>query len=243
MKRKLTKAEFDALDDTKKGLYKALGADYVLDLVDDDDPDALRRGRDREKQIAKEQKERADRLQAEIDALNGNNARKTGDIETLERSWQSKLDTQKATYEAQVAKLSAQLEKTLVHDKAISLASKLAGDNAEIILPHLERRLKADLTGNAPFTRVLDANGELSALTVEELEKEFVANPKFSAIIVASRATGGAGGSKGNGKTPAVLRDKKFVDLTESERIDFAKADPEAFKAAADAHRQSLRRI
>ncbi|WEM33661.1 head scaffolding protein [Pseudomonas phage PSA-KC1] len=66
-------------------------------------------------------------------------------------------------------------------------------------MPHIKSRLMADFEGDTPVTRVLDKDGKPSALTIDELANEFVANKDFSAIITASKASGGAGKPSQNG--------------------------------------------
>jgi hypothetical protein len=88
---------------------------------------------------------------------------------------------------------------------------------------------------------VLDINGALSAASLDDLKKEFGANAKFSAIVIASKATGGAGGNRNSGS--AVLNGKKFGELSEAERVELYKSDPEGFKAASEASRQATRRM
>ena len=54
----------------------------------------------------------------------------------------------------------------------------------------ISARLTTEIVDGKATTRVLDQDGKPSALTVEELKKEFVANEKFSSIIVGSNASG-----------------------------------------------------
>lgn len=245
LKAKLSKAEHEKLSDEIKSAYKASGDDFVLDVEGADDPAELRRARDREKQAAKEAKERAEAAERERDELKKKldddttaDARKKGDIAALEKSWQEKYDAalKKGTDEA--GKLKEQLRVLLVENKARALAEEISSA-PELILPHIMGRLTADYDGEAPVTRVLDIDGKPSAATLDELKKEIVATAKFAPIILAGKATGsgavGNGGGSGGGASG-----KKFGDLTERERIEFHRTDPEGFKKAADAHNAEL---
>jgi hypothetical protein len=258
LKAKLTKAQYDALDTNLKMFYKVSGNadEYLLEqavfaaITDvpnaDDDPGELRRALVREKQEAKDQKVRADRLQTQVDTL-VSDPNKQKDLTTLENSWKQKNEDQKAADKKIIDKLTEQLKKTLVKDKARAIAIELAGENSEILLPHIESRLQANLDGDEPTTRVLK-DGAISALSIDDLKKEFVDNKAFSRIIVASKASGGATGKDGkSGTSSAVPNGKKFSDLTEAERISWSKSDPEAFAAAAkeasEEARKALRRF
>jgi hypothetical protein len=200
LKRKIDRTAFDALATAElQSLYTEKDGNYILQLDDGDDDGSaeLRRALDRERQekrdAKKAQKEAEDKLAATADV----DARKRGDVETLEKSWREKNEKQKAEYEAKLAQKDGFIKTTLVDSVAAQLAADLCGDKASIILPHIKARLTADLDGDAPSTKILDGDGKLSALTVADLKKEFVDNTAFSAIIVGSKASG-SGASKGN---------------------------------------------
>lgn len=240
MKRKLTKVEFETLHAELQKMYKAEGDIYVLQLAHDpdNDPAELRRARDREKITADSEKARADKAEADLAKINTTTARSSGDIDALEKSWQQKLDKQKADADALIAKKDKFIREALVESKATAMAIELAGDNAELLKPHILARLQADnLDSDSPTTRVLDTAGKPSALSLEDLQKEFVANKKFSAIIIASKASGGATGKQNVSANGGAGRssEKKFSELSEAERIDWYKRDPAGFTEASEA--------
>ena len=102
--------------------------------------------------------------------------------------------------------------KTLVDNVATQIATKISNAPA-LLLPHIKSRLQADFEGDSPVTRVLDKDGKPSAMTVEELAAEFVANKDFSAIITASKASGGAGKPSNNNGGGAPNNSDKPADL------------------------------
>lgn len=238
MKKKLSKAAYEALEAPIKPFYKLIGEDYVLQVDDEGntdpetDPVELRRARDREKQTAKDEKKRADDLQTKLDGITNTSARKAGDIDALEASWKTKTETQKTDYEAKIGKLTSQINKLTVETTAERIAAEICGENAHLVMPHLKDRLRVELDGDTPKLRVLDAEGKPSAVTVEDLQKEFVANPKFKSIIIASKASGGATSSRTSSQ--AVPGNKKFSELTEAERIAWYNSDPKAFTQASN---------
>ena len=246
LKRKIDKATYDKLTDAVKAEYKAEGMDYVLDIEGYEDPAELKRAKDREAQGHKDEKARADKLEADLAAERAKNgdddeskARKAGDIATLEKSWQSKVDTAKAEGKAKEDKLRAALQKRLVDGTAESIAKSIS-TTPNVLLPHIKARLVADFDGDEPVTRVLGVDGKVSALTLDELQKEFVANADFSAIITASNASGGGanGGKQGSGGAT-----KKLADMTGAERAAFQKSDPAGFQREADALKSTTQSV
>lgn len=191
LKRSITKAEFDALPKDIQTEYLADGDNYKLDIAGDEDTGALKRAKDREKQLRQEAEDKLKQAQEELDRINGDDARKKGDIATLEKSWQKKLDDQKAEYDGKLTKRDAALKKSLIDDAALKIATKISSAPA-LILPHIKARLQADLDGDVPATKVLDLNGVVSTATLDDLEKEIIANKEFSAIIIAGKGSGGS---------------------------------------------------
>ena len=212
LKKKLTKEEHSKLSDHLKAEYIEDGDGFRLDIDGDEDTSALKRAKDREAQLRRDAEAKLREAQEELDRINGDDARKKGDIATLEKSWQKKLDDTKAEYEGKVSKLTTHTTKTLVDNVATQIATKISNAPA-LLLPHVKSRLQADFEGDSPVTRVLDKDGKPSAMTVEELAAEFVANKDFSAIITASKASGGAGKPSNNNGGGAPNNSDKPADL------------------------------
>jgi len=231
LKFALTKEEFDALDDSAKALYGEKGEGYQLAVDGAPDVDGLQRKNEellKEKAKWREEREKADKLakekEAEAQKLADEQARKKGDLETLEKSWEAKMSSREKELLAQIEERDSKLHTLLVDNVAQSLATKLAGDSAAIITPHIKSRLVVE-DGK---TRVVDADGNPSAATLDELEKEFRNNKLFAPIVIGSKASGTRGAG---GLTYASGGGKKWNDYTEVERVQLFKEDPEAFKA------------
>jgi len=219
LKKKISKADFEKLPDHFKTEYVEKGGEYHLDL-DDEESGALLRAKDREKELRKAAEAKAKELEEKLAGFEEGDARKRGDIATLEKSWQAKLaDTEKALTE-KLSKKDAYLKNTLVDSVAQQIASKISTSPA-LIMPHIKARLIADLDGDTPSTKVLDANGQLSALTIEELQNEFVTNPDFGAIIIGSKATGSRAPSQNVPQNRAFGSDKP-TDLSKLKPSELA---------------------
>lgn len=199
LKRKLTKEAFDKLSADIKAEYVEKDGEYVLDLDGDDggeDVGALRRAKDREVQARKEAERKARDAEAKLAEIDGNDARKRGDIEALEKSWKEKYDKDTGELKAKLDTKDGFIKTSLVDNVAHQIASEISTSPA-LILPHIKARLTADFDGDTPATKVLGADGKPSALSVDELKKEFVDNKDFASIIRASKASGGGAPDKG----------------------------------------------
>lgn len=198
LKKKITKEEHAKLADALKFEYVEDGDGFRLDVDGEEDTGPLRRAKDREAQLRRDAEKRAKEAEERLAEIEGDDARKKGDISTLEKSWQKKLDDANAASQAKIDKLTAHTTKSLVDNVALSIATKIS-NAPSIILPHIRARLQANFDGDEPTTVILGKDGKASAMTVEELSAEFVANKDFSAIITASKASGGAGKPSQNG--------------------------------------------
>lgn len=224
LKSKITdKAEFDKLADVLKAEYKEENGVWLLQS---DDAEELRTAKVREKERAdkaeaeakalKKAAEDAEaaRLKAEEDAK-AEAARKSGDIATLEKSWEAKVIAAREEGKAEVTKLRGMLENLLVDSEARNLANEIS-ISPSLLTPIIKARLRAELDGDTPITRVLDANGKPSAMNIAELKQELVANKEFAAIIKGSNGSGGGAGGNNSGGGAA---GKKITEMTEAERI------------------------
>jgi hypothetical protein len=113
-------------------------------------------------------------------------------LTALEASYKDKLTKAQTEAQGTIDTLNAGLRTVLVDNTANALALRLSKDpkKAALFLPHILPRLSVDFEKNKPVTRVLDAAGKLSALTVDELHAEFVANPLFADVVLGSQASG-----------------------------------------------------
>jgi hypothetical protein len=239
LKRKINKADYEKLDKAIQLEYKVDGDDFVLDAEGFEDVTPLKRAKDREVQLHNETKEELKTANEELKILRKAN----GDIATLEKSWQKKFDDSETKHKDEVTKLRGHVQVLSSDGEAVKLASTLAGDNAQLLLPHIKARLVTDLDGDKPLVRVLDKEGKPSALSLGDLEKEFREDKRFSPVVIASKASGsgasGSGGTGGNGG--AGTSQKKFHELNDKERTDWYKSDQAGFQKAAADYKASLR--
>jgi hypothetical protein len=229
LKKKITKAEYDALSKTLQELY-SLGEsedEYILDTDDaGEDNGALKRALDRERQAAKDAKKKASELEAAQQLLEEDAARKAGDVAKIEDGWKKKLEKINTEHATALEQANAALRSLLVDAKATELAAKIATAPA-LLIPHIKARLKADIVDGKPVTVVLDENGAPSTMTLEQLEKFFTNSKDYAPIIIGSKASGAGSGGHRSGSGAL---NKKPSEYTETERTELYRADPAEFQ-------------
>ncbi|AHF77906.1 Gp8 phage protein [Sodalis praecaptivus] len=226
LKFKLTKEEFDDLEESAKTMYAEAGEGFQLAV--DGIPDVSGLEKKVNELLGEKKTEQEKRRQAEEEARKAaeEQARKKGDLDTLEKSWAEKLSSRERELLAQIEERDGKLQTLLVDNVAQSLATRLAGDSAAVLTPHIKSRLVVE-DGK---TRILDADGKPSASTLEDLEKEFRSNKLFAPIVIGSKASG----TGGNGSQTFVSGDgKKWTDYTEAQRLQLFKENPDEFKRLA----------
>jgi len=142
-------------------------------------------------------------------------AKKGGDVEALEKSWQEKLANETAKRDEKLNVYQQQINSLTVGATAQSMAAELAlPGSADVLLPHITKRLSVEITENGPIVRVLDKAGKPSAMSIDDLKKEISTNESFAPLLVASKASGDGGAGKKGGKDGA-----KTIKRTEFEAL------------------------
>lgn len=221
LKRKLDKTAYDALPDVLKAEYKPNGDGYVLDV---DDARELTNARDLERTAKETALGEIKTLKAKLTELESAN----GDFTALKASYETKI----ASLEKNVGELNTTLS-TERRDRYVSAAAdKIASRfTTKLIAPEIAKRLDID-PKDGKTVRVLDKDGKPSALTLVDLEKEFVDNPEHKGILVASKASGSADpGRPSGGSAP------KFSTNSDGSPSDLSKLSPAELAAHMAAKR------
>lgn len=166
--------------------------------------------------------QKAKEAEAEAKRIAEEAARKNGDVEALEKSWNEKYSKREQELMSERDGLVGQIKELTVGRAATDLASELAiPGSAKALLPHIQSRLSMDIRDGKPSVVVMDANGKPSATTLAELKAEFASDPAFAPLIVGTHASGGgAGGAKpGGGAAPNPFSKGEHFNLTEQARI------------------------
>ena len=232
---KIDETGFKALSDGLKAEYKKQDdGTYVLDVTGLEDTGALKRAKDHEKEQRKAAETKARQLEEQMTELNEQmetlRTEKVGKGDKsaeVEKAWKEKLAKREKELTTQIEATQKALKTQMVDSVAAQMAAKLAGDNAEILIPHITKRLVADIADGKAVTKILGEDGEVSASTLQEFEKEILSSPKFSAVVIGSKASGGGanGARKGTGGAQ-----KKLSEMSGIEEVQFAKENPEGYK-------------
>lgn len=155
---------------------------FKLSVDGAEDVGALKRAHERVKEEARLAKEDA--------------RRKGEDFTNMEKSYNEKIEqTRKAADEALVS-----TQKALKHATKDKTSQELLADLGvdeharKLLLPHVETRLKVEIVDDRPIVRVLGPDGKMSAMSVEDLKKEFREDKAFASVITAGRGSGSGAG-------------------------------------------------
>lgn len=224
---KLELDTIEGLEDGVKGLYEEKDGKFRLKVDGLPDVSGLKKKLDElmdeskaAKRKAKEIEEAAERERAEALA-------KSGDVESLRKSYDEKFGKTKTEYETQIQNYQQQLQRLTVGQTATTLAAELAiPGSAPVLLPHIQARLSMEIRDGQPVTVVMSADGKPSAMTIEELKTELSANPAFAPIIAASKAAGGgaSGGGNGGGAAKKAVTRAQFDSMNAVQRTEHIKA-------------------
>ena len=219
------------IDETLQGLYEQTDTGYQLKVTGIPEPekedlsglknkvDELLREKKAASQKAREAAEEADAARLEA-------AKKGNDTEALDKSWQEKFNAREVELKKELDELSGTLVKLTSGQTATKIAAEIAVQgSADVLLPHLERRLRTEFREGSPVTVVLDKDGKPSAMTVDELKAEFQNSAAFAPLIVGTKANGAGrtGGNESSGAGVNEVSRSEFDRMNQAQRANFAK--------------------
>lgn len=223
LKAVIDKSALEALDEGMQALYKPTAdGGYSLDITGiDDHPGVAGLRKTKEDLLAEKRKlmgatdDERDRLHKEIAA---HEARERGLMEEqgkykeLYESERGQREAAEASAKLKLEQMHAQMDEKTVAAATQSLAGKLGGtEYGDALLPHLEKRFKVFEIDGQRELRVVDAVGNATAMTVEDLAEELRNTSFLKPLIVGPRSQGGgAAPAGGNGGTPS--EHEKYFD-------------------------------
>ena len=199
VKGKITKADYDALSSELKGIYKQVGDDYVLDYEDKafdtlkSENATLKAEKEKHEAELAEKVRKAEEAAAAREAAKYKEAMEKNDAQAVAKSWSEKYEKLEGDLKSEKERYNNYVRKSLV-DAAVSEMAERISTSPALIRPHIASRLDVDLSGAEPVLFVKDEKGMRSALTIQELEKSFIDNKDYSAIIKHNSTNGGASG-------------------------------------------------
>jgi len=219
------------IDETLQGLYEQTDTGYQLKVTGIPEPekedlsglknkvDELLREKKAASQKAREAAEEAEAARLEA-------AKKGNDTEALDKSWQEKFNAREIELKKELESLSGTLVKLTSGQTATKIAAEIAVQgSADVLLPHLERRLKTEFRDGSPVTVVLDKDGKPSAMSIDELKAEFQNSAAFAPLIVGTKANGAGrtGGNESSGAGVNEVSRSEFDRMNQAQRANFAK--------------------
>ena len=219
------------IDESLQGLYEQTDTGYQLKVTGIPEPekedlsglknkvDELLREKKAASQKAREAAEEAEAARLEA-------AKKGNDTEALDKSWQEKFNAREVELKKELEELSGTLVKLTSGQTATKIAAEIAVQgSADVLLPHLERRLRTEFRDGSPVTVVLDKDGKPSAMSVDELKAEFQNSAAFAPLIVGTKANGAGrtGGNESSGAGVNEVSRSEFDRMNQAQRANFAK--------------------
>lgn len=162
--------------------------------------------------------EAARQAQAERERIEQEAAKKNGDYEALEKSYQEKLQAR----ENELNELYKQRDAQSINGESQRLASQLADTPTNQRL--LQRFIKDRLSVVDGQVKVVDEQGQPSASTIDDLANEFKSSGVYDSLLTGTKGSGSGGNGTGSKGT------RSAHEYTEAERIELAKTNPEQFK-------------
>lgn len=132
-----------------------------------------------------------------------------GQYEQLYRSSMDERETLRKQLESLEQERNFQLQKIEAHKIAQQLAE---GFNIDILTDYIVKRIQYTKDG----FKVLNASGELTVSTLEDLKREFEVSERYKSLRKGSKATGGGAAGSGAGGSGA----KQIIDRSTFDSMD-----------------------
>lgn len=237
LKKIVSEEDFKKLEEAQQKLYaKKQDGKYHLEL-EEDDGEELKRAKEHEKKKRQEAEQRAEAAEAKLkeqeDArkeAEDKAAREKGDVTALEKSWKEKAEKDVAAEAQKRTRAENALKRQLVDNVAHKIAAEIS-TAPTLLVEVIKKRLAVEIPTDEdsdPITRVLDASGRPSAMSLADLKQEFVDNAEYAAIIKASSASGGGATSQRQGGGAPTK--KSLKEMTATEEAIFANEHPDEYK-------------
>lgn len=219
IKYNVSEEEFSALDESQQSLYSQGEEGYQLQVegIPKEDVSGLKQKIDKLLGEKKTAQQKAVEAEEKAKAEAAEKLKKANDFEQLYNS--SEAERQKTANE--LSDLKTTIERQKLNTEAVALAGQMTKDTARAKL--LSEQIQSRLSLVDGETRVLDANGNLTVSTIEELTSSI--KKEYPFLVDGSQAAGGGatGSSSGADDSKEMSRDD-FMKLSDQKRMDFVKS-------------------
>ena len=228
MKYKVTKTEFEALGEEAKKEYTLDGEAAVLKIEGEGAPTAEAITRAEGKlRIEKEHRHNAETARDKAEAASEKLKKDLEGASGKEEIAKIREDHQKELDKIRDDRATEQAAAKETRNAGLKKETSEAFANDHFTIPGLmvdqfAKRLSIEEIDGAPVVRVLGADGKASALSLDELKKEFLDNKDYSTIIKANPGSGGGANNLGGGGGAS---QKKIAEMTPKEEADFERGE------------------
>lgn len=149
-------------------------------------------------------------------------AKENGDIESLTESFKQKEEQ----WKKKLQEYEEKERKSAINDAASKVANEIAeGPNAELLSDFVARRLRYE-DGEA---KVVDAHGNLTVSSLDDLKREFANDPKFASLVkgTGSSGSGATSQSTNGGAGKKTVTRSQWDDMSHHQRVEFSKSGGE----------------
>ena len=206
----------DGVDESLKSLYKEHKGKFRLDVTGIDPADELKRTVTNVKRERDEAKEKARILEEQRVAAEEERLREKSEFKELYEREKSAAQKMKEDWEAE----KAATNKEKIHSAALEIAAALGDKESSVKL----------LTREAKDYISIDAGKIKYEIGGIEVDKQAVMKMLLEEYANICKSSGANGGGAAGGKNGGA--GKKLSDMTQSERLEFKKRDPEGFRRA-----------
>lgn len=215
LKRSIKKDEFEKLPKDVQEYYTETGDSFTLDVEGFPDTTKLERSLAREREQNSERGAKITALETELTEIKANRTDKEADLDKLTRAHSKAVEKLNADHAAALGKRDTFIVKQMKDTFALDMAKEIS-TAPSLLARAISERLSVDFEGDEPKLTILDAKGQPSEMKPEQLKKEFLTNPEFKNILVATRASGGRANTqpeKGQGRAAPAQTTEKQPDL------------------------------
>lgn len=235
--------DLNDVDEAYRAMYRKCEGGYQLDVNADDIPDVQRLKRNKDEILEEKRAEQEKRRKAEEELAAKQHDEEKAKAQTREE-FEKLLDKERERNAAKASELqakldatSSQLKDTLVKSTIDTLAVELAGEDAELIKPHIAARIGVEEVDGKMKISIKGKDGQASTLTVEQLGSEFRGDKMFASVITGRSSSGAGTASKGAGfgaSENEKFFDPKSPDFSITKQIELEDSNPTLYKELSD---------
>ncbi len=232
MKLKYKVDSIEGMDEATASLYDEKDGFYQLSVEGLDDDYVPKHKRDIERQHRKNAETKASEqakaiadLQEKLEEMTQTQHKNNGDFSALKKGFDEKLMKVESSYKEEVSLRDKIIEQSILDAKANSLlAGKMKGH--ELFVDMVKRNARVEIEDGKANIRMLDKDGKISALNIDEWTNDNIINNKqYADFAIGSNASGSGanGANQGSGGAAKTIKSSEFYSKSDTERRELMK--------------------